>query len=69
MYPKTSQKVDFAEEDEEGIYTKEGRGKQVDDDLITGWEDGLMMGYEEGFDDIIDEDELRWQDEVYEESF
>lgn len=69
MYPKTSQKAELREEEDEGIYTKEGRERLVDDDIIGGWEDGLMMGVEEAFGDVIDEDELKWQEEVYEEQF
>ena len=64
MYPKQLQK-EFLEEEEENIYSKEGRAKQVDDDAMKTSEDAFMLGYEEGFFDEIDEDELRWQDEIY----
>ena len=64
MYPKQQQK-EFLEEEEENIYSKEGRAKQVDDDAMKTSEDAFMLGYEEGFFDEIDEDELRWQDEIY----
>ena len=64
MYLKQVQK-EFLEEEEENIYSKESRAKQVDDDAMKTSEDAFMLGYEEGFFDEIDEDELRWQDEIY----
>ena len=64
MYLKQVQ-TEFLEEEEENIYSKEGRAKQVDDDAMKTSEDAFMLGYEEGFFDEIDEDELRWQDEIY----
>lgn len=68
MYPQQRPKEYlFSDEEEENIYTKEGRAKQVDDDAMAGWEDGFVLGVEEAFQDVVDEDELKWLDEAYQE--
>ena len=65
MYPQQQKKY-FEEEEEEDIYTKVARAKKVDDDALRYEEDGFMQGYEEGFDDLYNED-LPWLDEIYPE--
>lgn len=63
MYPSQKSRR-YTEDDDENIYLKETRERQVDEGVLRGWEDGIMDGYEEGFPESdYGEDEFSWADE------
>ena len=56
------------EEEDLGIYSKKGREERIEEDAMKGWEDAIMLGYEEDFPEILaDEEESRWMDEIHTE--
>ena len=55
-------------EEDQGIYSKKGREERVEQDALKSWEDAIMQGYEEGIpEQLEDEEESRWMEEVYPE--
>ena len=63
MYPnKGSRWWNDSEEEEESVYSKKGREKLLEEDAMANAEDGVMLGYEEGFDDMFN-------DEIFDDSF
>ena len=72
MYPtmKDRERSLFHDDVEEdlSIYSKKGREERLEQDALHHWEDAIMQGYEDGIpEQLEDEEEQRWMEEVYPE--
>ena len=63
MYFRTRENSLDISDDESTIYSREFREQLVDEDEVSMMEDGFMVGYEEGFADVAEEEDLPWQEE------
>ena len=67
MYFRTRERSFDLVDDDSTIYSREFREQLVDEDEVTTMEDGFMAGYEDGFADVVEEEDLSWQEESHTE--
>ncbi len=66
MYPKMEserRRYTLPEEEEETFYSKRSREKLVEQEGLNNEEDWFMEGYEQGFPESIEEEDMLWRDE------
>ncbi len=54
----------YNEDEDLGVYSKQGREEKIEEDAIKTWEDGIMLGYEEDAPEWLEDEDL---DEIYTE--
>lgn len=65
MYPKMEQgrRRYVLPEEEETFYSKKLREQLVEEEELNNAEDWFMEGYEQGFPESIEEEDMLWRDE------
>ncbi len=52
---------------DESFYTKKKRASLLEEGALSPEEDGFMMGYEEGLEEVKEEDDFSWVHETHPE--